>query len=165
MALFRTELVNTAAPPVSSMQLLAVSPLLMLFAGTLVVVGGWIVGAKPFWPVTNLTLSEAVVTRDAGEVVRLIERERVDPNHSWPVRAELLETSPITPVEAAVATRRGEMVVLLLRHGAVLPEGPERDALICQAVRAREEEVVGLLLQTGNGSDPRGRCASASSAR
>ena len=165
MALLRTELVNAVTPPVSPIQLLAVSPLLVLFAGTLVVVGGWVVGAKPFWPVTNLTLSEAVVTRDAGEVVRLIERERVDPNRSWPVRAELLERSPITPVEAAVATRRGEMVVLLLRHGAVLPEGPERDALICQAVRSREEDVVGLLLQTGNGSDPRARCASGASVR
>ena len=164
MALLRAELVNATTPPLSPMQLLAVSPLLVLFAGTLVVVGGWMVGATPFWPVTNLTLSEAVVTRDAGEVVRLIERERVDPNRSWPVRADLLETSPITPVEAAVAMRRGEMVILLLRHGAVLPEGPERDALICQAVRAGEDDVVGLLLQTGNGSDPRGRCASAPSA-
>ena len=149
---------------VAALQIVSVLPLLGVFLATLVIVGGWIVGATPFWPVPELTLSEAVLTKDAGEVVRLIERERADPNRRWPVRSELLSpASSVTPLEAAVIIRRSEMIPLLLQHGAILPTGEERDALICRGVASAAGEIVDFLLTTGEKTDPRGRCASISS--
>ena len=140
-------------------QLAAVMPLLVVFAGTLIVVAGWVVGARPFWPVEDLTLSEAVLAKDAGEIVRLIEREGVDPNRAYPVRRELLDPpASVTPLEAAIIARRPEAFRLLLRQGAVLPQGHARTALICRGVAGSADEIVQMLLDAGDRSDPRGAC-------
>lgn len=140
-------------------QVLAVAPLLAVFAVTLVVVAGWVAGAAPFWPTTRLTLSEAILTRDAAEAVRLIEREGADPNRRWPVRAGLIdEPAALTPLEAAVMIRRSDLLSLLLRHGATLPDGDARAALICLGVRSSAGEIVEFLLTTGDKTDPREAC-------
>jgi hypothetical protein len=91
-------------------------------------------GQLPFWTTPDLTLSEAVIVRDAAESLRLI-RAGHDPSRAWPVRADLSETGHddvMTPLEAAVAIRRVEIVHLLLEHGAALPPA-ERSALIERA--------------------------------
>ena len=143
----------------SALQLLAAGAPLAAFLGSLAIVAGWAAGAAPFWDVPTLTLSEAVATRDAGEVTRLIEREHADPNRAWPIRAGLLdEIRSATPLEAAVLARREEMAGLLLRLGAAVPAGPAREALICLGVRSRADDVVTLLLDTGDRSDPRRGC-------
>jgi hypothetical protein len=145
----------------SWLQWLAAAPPLVALAGSIVLAGGWLAGAQPFWRVPELTLSEAVATRDAGEVTRLVERERIDPNRSWPIRHGLLDdVSTATPLEAAVLARRADMAELLLRLGAVVPDGAPRDALICLAVRASAGDVVALLLESGDRSDPRASCQS-----
>jgi hypothetical protein len=147
--------------PQSWLQWLAAAPPVVAFAGSIVIAVGWLVGAQPFWSVPELTLSEAVAARDAGEVTRLVERERVDPNRSWPVRDGLLDgVSAATPLEAAVLARRADMAGLLLRLGAVVPDGAPRTALICLGVRASAGDVVALLLESGDRSDPRGSCRS-----
>ena len=147
----------TARP--SWLQWLVAAPPLVGFVGSLAIAAGWAAGVRPFWTVPELTLSEAVATRDAGEVTRLIERERMDPNRAWPVRGGLLgEARVATPLEAAVLTRRADMADLLLRLGAVVPDGAPRAALICVGVRASADEVVTLLLGSGDRSDPRGTC-------
>lgn len=165
MAVLRTAVVATDsgadAPRLTVAQLVAVAPLVAVFAGTLAVVGGWIAGADPFWPIVDLTLSEAVLTKDAGEVVRLLEREGVDANRRWPVREELMNPpASVTPLEAAVMIRRSEIIPLLLRHGTVIPEGEDRVALICLAVRSAADEIGEFLVKTGNGPDPRSGCPS-----
>jgi hypothetical protein len=138
----------------------AAAPPLVAFVGSIAVAGGWVAGARPFWPVPELTLSEAVATRDAGEVTRLVERERVDPNRAWPVRGGLLgDVTSATPLEAAVLTRREEMARLLLRLGAAVPQGAPRAALICLGVRSAAADVIALLLESGDRSDPRAACA------
>jgi hypothetical protein len=143
----------------SVLQWLAAAPPLVAFVGSVAIAAGWPAGAQPFWSVPELTLSEAVATRDAGEVTRLVERERVDPNRAWPVRGGLLgEVTSATPLEAAVLARREEMARLLLRLGAVVPEGAPRAALICLGVRAAAADVIALLLESGDGSDPRAGC-------
>jgi hypothetical protein len=141
--------------------LVAATPLLGAGLVALMLVIGWIAGASPFWTIPQLSLSEAVVTRDAGEVVRLIRYENVDPDQPWPVRAELLPGGPrsMTPMEAAVVTRRIEMVRLLAHRGARLPAGAARDRLICQAAGAGASDIVDFLLADGAG-DPRARCVS-----
>lgn len=143
----------------SALQLVAAGAPLVAFLGSLAIVAGWAAGASPFWSVPTLTLSEAAAARDAGEVTRLIEREHVDPNRAWPVRAGLLDAvRSATPLEAAVRARRPEIVGLLLRLGAVVPDGPPRAALICLGVHSAADDVVTLLLETGDRSDPRGGC-------
>lgn len=144
----------------SWLQWVAAAPPLVAFVGSIVIAGGWAAGARPFWQVPELTLSEAVATRDAGEVTRLVERERVDPNRAWPVRGGLLgDVTSATPLEAAVLTRREEMARLLLRLGAAVPPGAPRAALICLGVRSAAADVIALLLDSGDRSDPRAACA------
>jgi hypothetical protein len=40
----------------------------------------------------------------------------------------------------------------------VVPEGAPRAALICLGVRASADDVVAVLLESGDGSDPRPAC-------
>jgi len=145
-----------------------VSPLLaasllvpQLVAMTLaaVVVVGWVAGRHPFWPVPDVTLSEAVVTHDYGEIVRLIENG-ADPNQPARVRPDMLNSNQdiLTPLEAAVSTRAVGLVELLLRHGASARSGQGRVALICDAIRFDAPDIVDLLLTTEDRSDPRGEC-------
>jgi hypothetical protein len=139
----------------------AAFPLIGAGLAALGLVVGWLIGASPFWAVANLTLSEAVVTRDAGEVVRLIVYEHADPDQPWPVRPGLAPGAPavMTPLTAAVITRRLEMVRLLVHRGAHLPTGVARDRLICDAAAAGGTDIVEFLMADGAG-DPRGRCTS-----
>ena len=138
----------------------AVAPLLLTFLASAWIVLGWAAGASPFWPDPQMTLSEAAGIGNAGEVARLITVERQDPNRAWSVREGILGSAQTaTPLEAAVAIRRIELIPVLLRHGAVVPEsGAARAALICRAVAAAAPDIVEMLLNMGDGSDPRAAC-------
>jgi hypothetical protein len=121
-------------------------PLLVPLCLAAYVVAGWVSGRAPFWTTPDLTLSEAVIVRDAAETLRLIQAGR-DPNRTWPVRAELSETGrdeTMTPLEAAVEIRRLEIVDLLLRHGAALTAA-DRSALIERAQRVGGDDVTEYL--------------------
>lgn len=79
-------------------------------------------GVDPWWRVESLTLPEAAGVRDNGEVIRLIARGG-DPNAAAMVRAGLVHSSRdfvLTPLEAAVAARREDMVELLFENGATI---------------------------------------------
>ena len=78
-------------------------------------------GIDPLWQVEPVTLAEAAALRDTGEFMRLIDRGQ-DPNRAQTVRADLLRNEPvvITPLEAAVAVDRPEVLQVLLDNGAVL---------------------------------------------
>jgi hypothetical protein len=136
-----------------------VVPQVLAMALSVAVVAAWLVGADLFWPLPDVTLSEAVVTRDYAEIVRLIG-SGADANRPSHVRADMLNGAEhtMTPLEAAVGTGVIELVQLLLRHGASVPGGADRDALICEAVRVDAPDIAELLVATGDGSDPRGRC-------
>lgn len=138
----------------------AVAPLLLTFLASVWIVVGWAAGAAPFWPDPQLTLSEAAGLGNAGEVVRLITLERKDPNRSWPVREGILGSArAATPLEAALASRHVALIPALLRHGAVVPaSGAARAWLRCLAVDAGAPEVVEMLTNTGDPSDPRSPC-------
>jgi hypothetical protein len=79
----------------------------------------------PFWVSEPLNLSEAAALRDRGEVARLLARG-ADPNASYRVRRGYVRDYPMqmTPMAAAIAARRDEIVQLLLDGGAT-PQAPD----------------------------------------
>jgi len=76
------------------------------------------------WPPDDVTLSEAVATRNNAEAVRLIE-SGANPNQPSRVRDGLLTSGyPITikPIEAAVGGQSANSVRTLLANGAAVDE-------------------------------------------
>lgn len=90
---------------------------LLLFRVVLIVMSA--AGGPPFWTTEPLTLSEAAAFRDGGEVARMLAAGH-DPNGSYPVRRGAVRGRvAATPLEAAEAAERGEVVRLLRESGAV----------------------------------------------
>jgi Ankyrin repeat len=105
------------------------------------VVGAALFGYTPtFWRGGPLTLAEAAALRDRGEVARLIEAG-ADPNGEYALRPNVLAVSRATPLEAAVAARRPEIVQLLMHEGATMDERGWRH-LHCLAVDTGAADVV-----------------------
>ena len=142
------------------MMFVAQTPVLAALAVSAWTVIGWASGTTPpFWADPHMTVSEAAGLASSGEVVRLVTHERQDPSQAWPVRDGILGgAQTVTPLEAAVATRRLEMVRVLLDVGARPRNARERAALICRAAEAQAQSIVETLLATGDGSDPRAEC-------
>jgi hypothetical protein len=105
------------------------------------------------WPPDDVTLSEAVATRNNAEAIRLIERG-ANPNQPSPVRDGLLTSGyaiTITPIEAAVGAQRADSVRTLLVNGAVVDE-EELKVLRCLE-QTRHDSGVRELLATQSTSD------------
>lgn len=138
----------------------ALTPVLAALALSAWTAIGWASGnTPPFWADPHMTVSEAAGLASSGEVVRLVTHERQDPSQAWPVRDGILGgAQTVTPLEAAVATRRFDMMRVLLDVGARPRNALERAAFICRAADAQAQSVVETLLATGDGSDPRAEC-------
>jgi hypothetical protein len=93
-----------------------------------------------FWQGGTLTLAEAAALRDQGEVARLIEAG-ADPDREYGLRPDILATARATPLEAAVAARRPEIVNLLMHEGATMDERGWRH-LHCLAVQIGAADVI-----------------------
>lgn len=80
-------------------------------------------GVDPLWHVEPLTLPEAAALHDNGEVMRLIGLG-ADPDKAGTVRADFVdnEARVLTPLEAAVAAGRADVVELLLDNGAAIDD-------------------------------------------
>ena len=78
--------------------------------------------AHPFWLWEPLNLAEAAALRDRGEVARLLA-EGQDPNATYRIRRGFVRESAmrLTPIEAAQAARRDEIVQILVDAGARTP--------------------------------------------
>jgi len=87
----------------------------------------WTVGlaaGSGLWPSDDVTLAEAVATRNNAEALRLIE-QGADPNRPGRVRDGLLTNGyavDLLPVEAAVAAQRSDTLRMLLANGALVDE-------------------------------------------
>src|SRR6185436_3283180 len=81
----------------------------------------------PFWLWEPLNLAEAAALRDRGEVARLLAEGR-DPNATYLVRRGMVRDYQVqmTPMAAAVAARRDEIVQILLDGGAK-PHSPDAE--------------------------------------
>ena len=111
--------------------------------------GWWTIGAPlgaGLWPPDEVTLSEAVATRNNAEALRLI-RLGADPNQPSRVRAGLLTSDyavDVTPVEAAVGAQRADALRMLLANGAKI-DGSEMRLLRCYEQSRRDSGVRELL--------------------
>ena len=89
------------------------------------------------WPPDEVTLSEAVATRNNAEALRLI-RGGANPNEPSRVRAGLLTSDhdvAVTPVEAAVGAQRADVLRMLLANGATIDEKEMRVLRCYEQVR------------------------------
>ena len=114
--------------------------------------GWWTVA--PLWPPDNVTLPEAIATRNNGEALRLIALG-ADPNATARVRGGLLVNGRdviVTPVEAAVGAQRADSLRQLLSYGAVIDDG-ERLVLRCYE-RTRRDSGVRDILDAGATGEP-----------
>jgi hypothetical protein len=101
------------------MLLVAMVPAVVLAAARMLflVLATW--GLHPFWLWEPLNLAEAAALRDRGEVARLLA-EGADPNATYRVRRGFIRefATEMTPVAAARAGRRDEIVEILVDAGA-----------------------------------------------
>jgi hypothetical protein len=90
-----------------------------LVVATLLLVALGAADANPFWHQEPMSMSEAAALRDAGEVARQIAAG-YDPSSRYPVRAGLISSEPVsvTPMQAAIAAQREEIVQILIDAGA-----------------------------------------------
>lgn len=106
------------------------------------------------WPPDDVTLSEAVATRNNAEAVRLIE-SGANPNQPSPVRDGLLTNGyavTVKPVEAAVGAQRADSLRTMLANGAAL-DHEELRVLRCLE-QSRHDSGVRELLAAQSTSDP-----------
>jgi ankyrin repeat protein len=93
-------------------------PLLAAVLIRVVLLSSSIAGHPVLWGGEPMTLSEAAAFRDAGEVARLLSMG-LDPNADYHVRRGAVKGRiEATPLEAARASGREDMVRLLLDNGA-----------------------------------------------
>jgi len=105
------------------------------------------------WPPDEVTLSEAVATRNNAEAVRLIE-SGANPNQPSAVREGLLTSGyavTIKPIEAAVGAQRADSVRTLLANGAAVDQ-EELRVLRCLE-QTRHDSGVRELLAAQSSSD------------
>ncbi len=100
-----------------------------------------IAGAHPLWKANDVNMSEAAALRDRATVIRLI-RNGEDPDERRPVRAGLVSTgrTMLTPIEAAMAARRPEVVEVLLWAANEL-DGPAWIRARCLAAMVPDAEI------------------------
>lgn len=101
------------------------------------------------WPEYRLNLAEATAVRETAEVARQLEAG-ADPNRRDTVRSGMLTSAAVaaTPLEAAVAIRRAELIAVLRNAGARL-EPEEWRRLSCHARAAGSDDIVAALAPFG----------------
>jgi hypothetical protein len=104
-----------------------------------------VVDVHPMWKTESLNMSEAAALRDAATVFQLV-RAGESPSERRHIRAGLLfeRSVSLTPLEAAIAAGRSEIVGLLLEVG----EGVSRAEWIrarCLAASVRDAETERVL--------------------
>lgn len=122
----------------------------------LAIVSGWWFAAGlaggGLWPPDDVTLAEAVATRNTAEALRLIEHG-ADLNAPSRVRAGLLTSNydvSVTPLEAAVGAKRADVLRMLLANGATV-DAARLQVLLCYE-RERSDSGVRELLEARAGN-------------
>lgn len=121
----------------------------------------WIAGSVAgdgLWPPDEVTLPEAVATRNNAEAARLIE-QGADPNRPGRVRDGMLTNGygvTVKPLEAAVAAQRADSLRTLLAYGASLDQ-EELRVLRCLEQTRRDSGIREILdARSSGGADCNG---------
>lgn len=127
------------------LQIALALPACLLAAGEVGMLFAALFGTHPRWPQETLNLSEAAAVRDSADVVRLIEEGHdINARRTIPPGVMGSNAHELTPLEAAVANRRPELVALLVGRGA-RPEAATWAALWCGAVAGGNGGVIAAL--------------------
>ena len=121
-------------------------------------VGAWWtaggLSSRGLWPSDEVTLSEAVASRNNAEALRLIANG-ADPNRPARVRDGLLTNGydvTVTPVEAAVGAQRADSLRALLANGAAVDE---QELLVLRCLeRTRHDSGVREILDARSPGEP-----------
>lgn len=119
----------------SASRVLAIGVAAPAVAVTLAVIvfsGLEISGRTPFALGPPRNIAEAAAMGAPSEVMRLLIGE--DPNRVWPVRSEIISSTVtrVTGLEAAVWSRRRELIEMLDRRGVIV-DAETQQHLICLA--------------------------------
>ena len=108
---------------------------------TAVFCGDTIVGGHLLWPTSHVSLADAIVLRNAGEVANQL-LNGADPNAPSLLQhgSRLARPQQVLPADAAVWSGEVRFLELLAVHGARF-EQPLLVRLHCQADRAGEHEI------------------------
>jgi|SRR5919109_1567069 hypothetical protein len=104
-----------------------------------------------FWHEGQVNLVEAALLKDGGEIQRQLWNG-ANPRRRDRARAQLVDRTRhtdafLTPMEAAIFQRRGDLAGLLLRWGAVT-DAEEAGRLRCLARRQHAQDVARLIEET-----------------
>jgi hypothetical protein len=115
---------------------------------------GAVVGGGGLWPPDQVTLIEAVATRNNAEALRLLSKG-ADPNQPGRVRQGLVTGGydvTMKPVEAAVAAQRADTLRMLLASGALVDD---TQLLVLRCLeRARRDSGVREILDARAAGEP-----------
>lgn len=134
--------------------LAAAGPAVLWLVLAAAITGAGLAGYGALAAPRDVTLSEAVALRVPAEVVKLI-RAGADPAAPARVRGGIIREHPsmLTPLEAAVVTRRPELVRLLVQEGAVLDD-TNYLVLSCLAADSGFDDVLAVLGELGSRAHP-----------
>jgi hypothetical protein len=124
------------------------------------VAGGWF--GRGLWPPDQVTLAEAIATRNNAEALRLITLG-ANPNERSRVRDGLLTNGydvVVLPVEAAVGAQRADSLRMLLANGAAVDDRELR-VLRCYERTRRDSGVREILDMRASGLSDEARSAKA----
>jgi len=135
-------------PPNRALAVLAITaPSLLATVAVLTFLALDLAGRTPLshGPVRNI--AEAAFLAQGSEVLRLF-RAREDPMRAWPVRPEITSSAVmrVTALEAAVWSRRAQVIELFDRQAAIVDDETRRH-LLCLAHDLRVQEVIDYLSQ------------------
>lgn len=115
----------------------------VLAIGTAFMMLGAVTGSPSWWRVDPVNLSEAAALRDRATVARLMANGE-DPYARHEIRADLVfnDRVDLSAIEAGIATRRSEIVDIILFSARVPPDGPAWARLRCLAQLEGDEDVI-----------------------
>lgn len=134
---------------------LVLAPMLAAMAVLLAFTIGEVNGVRPFSYQAPSNLAEAAGMGLAPEVLRLV-RTGADPTRVETVRPDIISSqiTKVTALEAAVWSRRAQLVRLLEREGA-LGTDADRSHMACLARALQVADIVAYLAPEGTpGCDP-----------
>jgi hypothetical protein len=115
----------------------------VLALGTAFMMLGAITDSPSWWRVEPVNLSEAAALRDRATVARLMAAGE-DPYVRREIRADLVfnHRVDLSAIEAGIATRRSEIVDVILFSARMPPDGQAWSHLRCLAQLEGDEDVI-----------------------